>query len=417
MLSVAAEAQFSTPFPLTTAGPGESNSRVAIDPQGNAVVVWRHFDGTRYWVQARTRSAAGVLGPIRNISGAGQDGLYPFVGIAANGDAVVSWYLSNATNFYIQVRALSAAGYLRPIQTLLRTDRKAYPSPIGVDADGNALIAWWGLTGTNYRVAVRARSATGVLSPVQVLSPAGIDAVVPRVAVSANGSALITWSVGNGTNSSVQARSRSANGVLGRIQTLSNSGHDGSPELAIDPAGNAVVAWTSISGTNTSPQVKARLRSATGALGPILTLSQAGPYAQNQKVAIGANGDAVITWNSYDGKNTRVQAITLSAAGVLGPLLTLSEADDDGYLPQVAVGGDGNAVVTWMRRFREGTWNWRVEARTLSPAGVLGPIMALSEPGKDADDGPVAVNANGDSIVTWASSDGTTWQVMGAATP
>jgi hypothetical protein len=417
MLSVVAEAQFSAPFPLTQAGPGETESRVAIDPQGNAVVVWRHFDGIRYWVQARSRSAAGLLGPVQNLSSAGQEGLYPFVGIAANGEAVISWYLSNGTSFYVQVRARSASGILRPIQTLLRADHKAFPSPIGVDADGNALIAWWGLAGTNYRVAVRARSATGVLSPIQTLSQAGLDAFAPRVAVSANGSALITWFVGTGTNYSVQARSRSANGVLGRIQTLSNSGQDASPELAIDPAGNAVVAWTSISGTNTTPQVKARFRAAAGMLGPILTLSQAGAYAQNPQVAIGANGDAVITWNSYDGKNTRVQAVTRSAAGVLGAPLTLSEAGYDALLPQVAVDGDGNALVTWTRRFKEGTWNWRVEARTLSPAGVLGPVMALSEAGKDAYGNPVAINANGDTIVTWYSSDGMTSQVMGAATP
>jgi hypothetical protein len=43
--------------------------------------------------------------------------------------------------------------------------------------------------------------------------------------------------------------------------------------------------------------------------------------------------------------------------------------------------------------------------------------MALSEAGKDAYGNPVAINANGDTIVTWYSSDGMTSQVMGAATP
>jgi hypothetical protein len=43
MLCVAAEAQFSAPFPVANEGMGEPTPRVAIDPQGNAIIVWRQF--------------------------------------------------------------------------------------------------------------------------------------------------------------------------------------------------------------------------------------------------------------------------------------------------------------------------------------------------------------------------------------
>jgi hypothetical protein len=72
------------------------------------------------------------------------------------------------------MRSRSAAGVLGPIQTLSKAD-KAYPSPIAVDAGGNALIAWWQLYETNYRILARSRSAAGLLGPVLRISAGCVD--------------------------------------------------------------------------------------------------------------------------------------------------------------------------------------------------------------------------------------------------
>src|SRR4051794_26979899 len=90
--------------------------------------------------------------------------------------------------------------------------------------------------------------------------------------------------------SHLQARARSATGVLSTVQTLSGSGtHPIFPQVGVDADGNAIFAWPNPPGV-----VRARERSATGVLGPVQPLS--GPGAGDQQIAVNSDGHAVIVW-------------------------------------------------------------------------------------------------------------------------
>jgi hypothetical protein len=90
-----AEAVFEAPVTFSAAGQDAFDPQVAVDGAGDAVAVWSRFDGTDYRIQARTRSAAGVLGPIQTLSGAGQDAIDPQVAVDGGGLAV--WQRSDGT--------------------------------------------------------------------------------------------------------------------------------------------------------------------------------------------------------------------------------------------------------------------------------------------------------------------------------
>jgi hypothetical protein len=47
------------PQDLSAAGQNAFNPEVAVDAQGNAIAVWRRFDGTNFIVQAAVRAAGG----------------------------------------------------------------------------------------------------------------------------------------------------------------------------------------------------------------------------------------------------------------------------------------------------------------------------------------------------------------------
>ena len=61
-------------------------------------------------------------------------------------------------------------------------------------------------------------------------------------------------------------------------------------------------------------------------LSPIQTLSAGGQDAENLQLALDATGDAVLVWQRSDGANVRIEARARRAAGVLGPVRTLSAA-------------------------------------------------------------------------------------------
>ena len=125
--------------------------------------------------------------------------------------------------------------------------------------------------------------------------------------------------------------------------------------------------------------------SADGVLGTPITLSAKGGDAFDAQIASDTTGDAVAVWQRFDGTNWRVQARTISRSGALGPILTLSAAGEDAHGAQVASDADGDAVAVWQRF--DGT-KLRAQARTISRSGALGPIRNLSVAGKDAYGGP-----------------------------
>src|SRR4051794_18596621 len=72
-----ARAQFGTPFSLSNSNADHVAlaPNVAVNSNGDAVAVWRRNDGAHYRVQARMRSAAGVLGAIQDLSDPGTDAI------------------------------------------------------------------------------------------------------------------------------------------------------------------------------------------------------------------------------------------------------------------------------------------------------------------------------------------------------
>ncbi len=64
---------------------------IAIDADGNAVIVWRYNDGTDQVIEASDRPAGGGFSSPEVISGAGNDSFEPDVAIDAAGNAVAVW--------------------------------------------------------------------------------------------------------------------------------------------------------------------------------------------------------------------------------------------------------------------------------------------------------------------------------------
>jgi hypothetical protein len=272
-----------------------SQPQVAVDADGDAVFTWVYHDGTNTRIRARARSAAGVLSPVQTLSSISGNGTYPQIAVDSTGDAVITWNFFDGDWERVQARARSAAGVLGAVQTLTPTGRHAGGPTVGVDTDGDAVIGYTeepnpDQPSASFRGQARARSAAGVLSPAQTVSPPP-DGGVHAVAVDADGDAVFISDLDN-PDSRIQARARSAAGALSPIQTVTPAGKQGDyPDVAVGPGGYAILVWR----LNSSPNflVQARTRSPAGALSPVKTLGKS-PFAP--QVAIGG-GDAAVVWN------------------------------------------------------------------------------------------------------------------------
>jgi hypothetical protein len=412
LVPASAGAAWTTPVNLSAATSAASNPQVAIDAGGDAVFTWLRSDRP---VQARVRAADGSLSAVQALSRVSQPAFTPQVAVDADGDAVFIWGRLDGPNVRIQARARAADGTLGRVRTLSAAGQSAFTPQVAVDADGDAVFTWVRFDGTNYRVQARARAADGSMSPVRTLSAAGENAVTPQVAIEADGDALLSWvRYEPGTSYRIQTRVRAAEGTFGPVETLTTGAAQVlDPQVAVDASGDAVFVWGRYDGI-CCYRIQTRARAPAGTLSAVQTLSEAGQHAYSPQVGVDDAGGAVFTWQRSDGTNSRIQARARAADGTLSSVQDVSYPGHDASAPQVAVDAGGDAVFGWLRS--DGT-NLRVETRTRSAAGSLVPFTVLSDPGQAAEGPQVAVDPDGDAVVTWARSDGTNSRVQASAGP
>jgi hypothetical protein len=262
------------------------------------------------------------------------------------------------------------------------------------DANGNAIAVWSQYDGAKWPVLVRPISAAGEPGPVQSLSAAAERPVYPQIAGDGDGGAIVVWSQPNGVSTPLKARSISASGRLGKLQTVSRGPTTARPRIVSDGKGKAIVIWSQ--GRRGHHRIMARKITAAGRLGAVKTLSGAGRKSEDPEVATDAHGDAVVVWSQPGDKNSRIKARRISSKGVLGHVKTLSGSKQDAALPDIASDRRGNAVAVWTQ-FAKGN-HGHVKARRIGAKGGLGQVKTLGD-----DDGTpdISADARGDSTVAW----------------
>jgi hypothetical protein len=260
---------------------------------------------------------------------------------------------------------------------------------------------------------------------------------MPEVAMQPSGTAHISWLDASGDVNSIQERSRLSTGTLGDIHWITTAnrttygkdvavdpagnavhawwGADGSlssvklasgkfgfrPQVAVDPEGDAVVTWTYTPGPDPDvSSVQARRRSAAGTLGPLMTLSVPGCSCASPEVAVDSGGNAFVTWQHQAGP-TALPAIhmrRLAADGTVGPLVTLSAAGSSALGPQVAIEGDDAVIFAWTRYDGE---RLVPQLKRRSAGGAYSPTQALFTSTGDATELKLAASAAGGAIAVW----------------
>jgi hypothetical protein len=208
------------------------------------------------------------------------------------------------------------------------------------------------------------------------------------------------WVGTDGANSRAQGRSIDTAGNLGTRQFLSPAGSNaGFPRVDVDDSANAYAIWTLTIGANT--RVQGRSVSAAGTLGAVTTLSAGGQNAILPAISI-AGGNGVAVWARFDGANLRIQAVAVSATGGTGTPRTISASGQGATNPAVASDGTGNSQVVWQRS--DGS-NVRIQERPFSPFASPRPLENLSRAGADAAGPAIAMNPDGAAVAVWTRRD------------
>lgn len=249
------------------------------------------------------------------------------------------------------------------------------------------------------------RRALAAIATLTILaaSAAAEAARNPLVAVQADGTAHFGYVDDDGSASVVQERRWHPGALPGRAQWVGNAGDPAdTPDMAVDAAGNATFTWQRRARPST---VLGRRRTADGTLQPVLPLSPENAFSLDPHVASSPAGSSVLVWTRLGESSDVIQMRRLSAAGALGPVVTLSALSGRASEPEVAMDGNGNALVVWKRRTAPSETEV-VQIRRVAADGGLGAVTTLSAASAEVRDPLVGFDADGDAIVAWTRFDG-----------
>ncbi len=202
-----------------------------------------------------------------------------------------------------------------------------------------------------------------------------------------------------------------------QFQVNTVTGFSYTPAVAMDPNGDFVVVWAG-DGPNLAPGIWARLYSSFGT--PLTDPFQVNSYLEgtetNPSVAMDGKGNFEVTWTCDDtgrsvgGSTTTAdniymrrfnnQGVALDAGDILVNT-TVAGAQDES---NVAMDQNGNFVVVWQSYGQDGS-GWGVDGRqfTAAETPITGEFQVNVYTTNNQFEPKVAMDANGDFVVTWSS--------------
>lgn len=383
---------------------------VAIDPRGNAIAIWVEAHGrdvVGYGIWANRFTAPEGWGPAERIDASeGADALGPDVAMDPDGNALAVWRLWNAegdpSDTFWASRFIPSDGW-QTEGRIENNDQGSSGNPrIAVDSQGNAIAVWpqwsetrenvwsnrftptneWGSAqrieaNPNYdasnpqvamnthgnAIAVWATSITKQSSDFNEVhyyhiwsnrftptsgwgSPERIDehednAINPDVAMDAQGNAIVVWEHNDGEGTRIWSNRFTPSSGWGQASRIDGGGWGWFPRVALDSEGRALAVWFHRSGMWSNRYTP------TGGWGTPERISDELNTIDRPKLAMNSWGVAMVGWERWDGdrNNLWVRRFTPSNGWETPELVEAEEGT--AYGPQLAIDQHGRAVAAW----------------------------------------------------------------------
>ncbi len=351
--------------------------QVAMDDNGNALIVWEQSDGSKWQIfKSEYRDGAWIhpTGPDDNISPdepVKQDARFPQVAMDSNGNALIVWHQHDGINWQIFKSEYRDGTWTHPADLddhISKNGQDAYEPQVAMDGGGNALIVWRQSDGSNnqiFRSEYRDGAWTHPDGLEDNISPDDQGADSPRVAMDGDGNALIVWCQVDGSDRQIfksEYRDGAWTDPAGLDNNISPDGESvDDPQVAMDNNGNTLIVWRQSDGDNYQV-FRSEYRNGvwTHPTGLDDNISPDGQDAEEPQAAMDASGNAVIVWEQSDGSTWQIFKSEYRDGAWTGPEDLSDNISPDGqeaYPSQAAMDDSGNAVIVWNQS--DGV-NWQI---------------------------------------------------------
>jgi hypothetical protein len=344
-------------------------SQVAMDSDGNAIAVWQETDGTRFDIWANRYTAGVGWGTKERIETDDRGAaLVPQVAMDPSGNAVTVWQHFDGTRFNIwSNRYTPGEGWDRaePIETDDVGD--AVAPQIAMGTTGSAIAVWQQSDGIRDNIWSKHYTPSGGWGTQQPLETDNSgEAEAPRIAMDAEGNGVAVWQQSDGERFNIWANRYTARddrwSIAERIET-DDAGDSAEPQVAVSADGTALAVWVQFDGTSFDVWSN-RLKPDRGWDGAERIDNGDLDDARTPQIAMNARQSAVAVWIQPYREQDSVFSNRYSQSDGWSTHQPVGAPDTWTQGPRVAVDPEDNALATWTEF--GGVWSSRLEADTTS---------------------------------------------------
>jgi hypothetical protein len=279
---------------VPSSGAAGETPQVSIDEAGDAVLVYK--DG-----------AAGIFASYRPANGSWQGGVHISGGGAADpdvvmnsaGEAVAVWKISLGPLSFVEANTMAPGGsWGGGVGPLSLAASITEPPQVEVDAAGDFFALWSSGESNNQAVEIDRKPAAGSWEAPETISTAGLGAPEPQLAVDPAGDIVAAWYRSGGSAGSIEATSLRVGGSWAPPSRLSPAGVDAkAPRIAIAPAGVAQVVWTGTKEAEHHLEVSTVHLQVNASWKASVTITHEGTVVFAPRIGIDHSGHTVVTWS------------------------------------------------------------------------------------------------------------------------
>jgi hypothetical protein len=326
--------------------------KIAVDAAGNAVAVWWQFDDTHSDIWASRYSIDSGWSPATLVELNGSDAINPDLAIDANGNALVVWAQSDGARRTIwENRYVLGSGWGTASIVGSANAGDAAISDVAMDASGNAIAVWVQFNGADvynniwanhYSVGAGWGTATVIGSGTSVLVEHA------RVAIDPFGNAVAVWQQTVGPSFNIWSnRYVAGSGWSTATSIQTGSGPASTPEVAVDMNGNALAVWRQSDLARVSIWAN-RYVAGRGWGAATLIESDSSGDASAPKVVLNAGGSALVVWPQIDRLNrVHLWANRYSPVSGWGQVTLVQDDVETAPVISAAPNTNGSNLVSW----------------------------------------------------------------------
>jgi hypothetical protein len=371
--------------------------QIAMDIDGNAIVVWEQIGAFKNYNVLARRFANGSwkTAELLEADESGRASSSQQISMTGAGRAIAVWQRQGSGSYNISVNRFDGAAWggaaFIDSNSVLPRD----PQITGNDA-GEAIAVWE----DSYHIWANRFDGTS-WGQAALIENNSDQAFTPQIAMDSYGNAICVWPQRNSSGFSIWA-ARFNGSYWGTAEMLANnSGTIDPPQIVMNGAGFAIVIWDRVSGSQGEIWVK----SFNGNWGSVelIATGQINPnsYGPLPQIALNSAGNAVAVWQQFDGVRYNVYSSYFNGAVWSTTALIETQSAGDAVFPQVAINSSGKAFAVWQQSdgIRKNVWANRFDG------AAWGAAELIEKNDNDAVMPRIAIDNDGKAIAVWTQNE------------